>query len=79
MLDLHAPAAGTAQQVMVPVAQDLINNVLLGIQGRLHYAVLRQEIQRTVYRRLRETLCFSPRSFVDLGRKQMCSRVQKHV
>jgi hypothetical protein len=29
---------------MVPMAGDLINNVLLGIQGRLHYAVLRQEI-----------------------------------
>jgi hypothetical protein len=79
MPDLEAPAAGSAQQVMVAVARDLIGNVLLGIQRRLHNAVLRQEIQRTVYRWLRETACFPAGSLVNLGRKQMRARVQKHM
>ena len=65
--------------MMVAMARDLIDNVLLSIEGRLHHAVLRQEIQRTVYRWLRETPCFPPGPFVDLGRQQMRAGVQKNV
>jgi hypothetical protein len=61
------------------MARDLIDDVLLGIQGRLRNAVLRQKIQCTVYRGLRETACFTSGSFVDLGGQQMRSRGQKHV
>lgn len=65
--------------MMVSVARDLIDDVLLSVQGGLRNAVLRQKVQRTVYRWLRKTTCFSSRACVDLGGKQMRSRLKKHV
>jgi len=73
MLDFDRRSAGAANEMVVAVARDLIHQMLLGIQGGLDNAVLRQEIQRAVDRWLRDPGRRTPGLLVDLNRKQMRS------
>ena len=48
VLDLQALAAGSANEMMMLMSCDLIDEVLLGVECRLHNASLRKELESAV-------------------------------
>jgi hypothetical protein len=72
-------ATGAADDVVMIPPGDLIGKVSIAGMGWLDQAILDQELQRPVHGRLRDAGQLAARPPVDLPRREVCTRMMKHM
>jgi hypothetical protein len=79
MLDLHFLSAGSADQMVVVMPGDFIDQVPIPVEGREYYIVLGQEFQRAVDSRLGHARDALTRQLINLGRGKVSARLLEDV
>jgi hypothetical protein len=79
VFDFHAVSAGSADQMVMLVPRNLVHETPLCVERWLDHANACKEVKGAIDRRLSKPARIVAGLSIDLRRREMCSRLTKHM